>query len=73
MVFKLCGENWYSWYTTLVLMGCYAVGELGHFLIGIVSKPISQDMKFGEQGCIANDSSLPAKDQQDCTLKNNTM
>ena len=54
-------------------MGCYTVGELGHLLIGIISKPIAQDMKFGEQGCIANDSSLPWKDQQSCTSKNNTM
>ena len=73
MACTFCGESWYSWYRTLILMGCYAVGELGHSLLSIVSKPIAQDMQFGEQGCIGNDSSLSEKDQQDCTFKNETM
>ena len=60
------GESLYSWYTAFVFMGCYAVGELGHFLIGIVSRPIAQDMKFGEQGCIVNNSDIPYEVQQEC-------
>lgn len=67
------GESFYSWYSTLILMGCYSVGELGHFLIGIVSKPIAQDMEFGEQGCISNDSSLSYEVQQECTPRNRSL
>ena len=60
------GESCYSWYTAFVFMGCYAVGELGHFLIGIISRPIAQDMEFGEQGCINNNTDVPLSFQQSC-------
>ena len=63
----------YSWYTAFVFMACYAVGELGHFLIGIVSRPIAQDMEFGEQGCIVNNSEIPSLIQAECKdIKNET-
>jgi len=60
------GESLYSWYTAFVFMGCYAVGELGHFLIGIISRPIAQDMEFGEQGCIVNNTEPPPSIQANC-------
>ena len=73
MAKKLRGESLYSWYSIQIFMGCFAVGELGHFLIGIVSNSISQDLKFGEQGCIANETSASCKDKQDCIARNQTM
>lgn len=70
---KFRDESLYSWYAILIFMSCFAVGELGHFLIGIVSKPMSQDLKFGEQGCIVSEDSLSYEDQQECITRNNTV
>ncbi|XP_078489858.1 MFS-type efflux pump MSMEG_3705-like [Ciona intestinalis] len=54
MSYICCGERMSTWYYALILMGCYGVGELGHFIIGIISKPISQELQFGEKGCVTN-------------------
>lgn len=37
-----------------VLALIYLVGELGHYLIGVISRPVAQDLHYGEIGCIAN-------------------
>ena len=66
------GASLYSWYTAFVFMGCFAVGELGHFLIGIISRPIAQEMEFGEQGCIVNSTEAPSSVQTSCKEKNAT-
>lgn len=73
MACKFRGETCYTWYCAMILMGCYAVGELGHFLIGIVSKPITQDLNFGDQGCIVNATSASYEDQLYCSSRNSTM
>jgi len=66
------GESFYTWYYVVVCMGCYAVGEIGHFLIGIVSQPIAQDIGFGDEGCISNNSAVEFKASQKCTGLNMT-
>nr|XP_039262749.1 protein spinster-like [Styela clava] len=55
MPHKFHGEFFYTWYCSLALMLCYAVGELGHFLLGVTSKPMAQDIHFGDQGCMPNE------------------
>lgn len=59
MSFVLFGERPYVWYCNLVLMLCYAVGELGHFLLGATSRAMAQSIHFGDEGCLAmNDTYL---------------
>lgn len=70
MAFTFRGENAYNWYTGLVLMVCYALGELGHFLIGVVSKPMAQSIHFGDQSCMITNSSYN-DDRNLCTDLNN--
>ncbi|XP_039262750.2 protein spinster-like [Styela clava] len=42
---------------TLVLMFSYAIGELSHYLLGVISKPMAEEIHFGEMGCMpANNS-----------------
>ncbi|CAL8071526.1 unnamed protein product [Orchesella dallaii] len=36
-----------------LLMGIWTVGELGHFLIGVVSRDVAQDIGYGDKGCFA--------------------
>uniref|UniRef100_H2YBH1 Major facilitator superfamily (MFS) profile domain-containing protein n=1 Tax=Ciona savignyi TaxID=51511 RepID=H2YBH1_CIOSA len=69
------GERLFTWYYAFVLMGCYAVGELGHFIIGIISKPISQELHFGEKGCVTNSSEIESQVEklQKCSGMNFTM
>ena len=66
------GESLYNWYCAIVFMGAYATGELGHFLIGIISRPIAQEMEWGEEGCIVNDTSISYEEQRKCEKKNVT-
>nr|XP_002127145.1 uncharacterized protein LOC100183908 [Ciona intestinalis] len=67
-----CGERMSTWYYALILMGCYGVGELGHFIIGIISKPISQELQFGEKGCVTNISIIEQNvaKQNKCSQQN---
>lgn len=38
----------------LPLLTCiYVIGELGHFLIGVVSRDIAQDVGYGDKSCLA--------------------
>lgn len=43
-----------EWWT-LFLLGCtYSTGELGHFLLGSVSRPMAQELHFGDKACLKN-------------------
>ncbi|CAK8673998.1 uncharacterized protein LOC143468815 isoform X3 [Clavelina lepadiformis] len=72
MALTFRGESWYSWYSVIIMMGCYAFGELGHFLIGIVSRPLAQDVKFGDQGCLPNRTDTNKDHIKDCFGSNYT-
>ncbi|XP_035709150.1 uncharacterized protein LOC118436091 isoform X2 [Folsomia candida] len=40
-------------YWSLFLMGSiYMIGELGHFLLGTVSRSMAQDIHYGDKGCL---------------------
>jgi len=56
MCTKYQNKKWYLWICTLILMLCYSVGEIGHFLIATLSKAIAQDIKFGNQRCLPADT-----------------
>ncbi|XP_042883762.1 protein spinster homolog 1-like [Penaeus japonicus] len=43
-----------TWISLGVLAYVYVVGELSHFLLGIVSRPMSQDLHYGDQACLPN-------------------
>ena len=55
------GEKPYTWYYAFVLMACYAVGELGHFLVSIVSKPMAQEIEFGDKSCLPTNLTIDAQ------------
>ncbi|KAK2713773.1 probable 4-methylmuconolactone transporter isoform X2 [Artemia franciscana] len=40
------------WYLVSLLTCSYIFGELSHFLIGIVSRPIAQELEYGDQSCL---------------------
>jgi len=39
-----------SW-MVFVLGSIYLVGELGHYLIGVVSRTVAQDLHYGSKAC----------------------
>ncbi|XP_069987687.1 protein spinster homolog 1 [Penaeus vannamei] len=43
-----------TWLGLIVLAYVYVVGELSHFLLGIVSRPMSQDLHYGDRACLPN-------------------
>ncbi len=48
-----------AWYMVALMSLCYGIGELSHFLVGTTSRDMSQDLQYGDQSCLRNDS-VPA-------------
>jgi len=47
----------------ILLTTIYILGELGHFLIGTVSRSVAQEIHYGDIGCI------PIDDVEDSTAE----
>lgn len=45
-----------AWYMVVLMSLCYGVGELSHFLVGTTSRDMSQDLQYGDQSCLRNNS-----------------
>lgn len=45
-----------AWYVVVLMSLCYGIGELSHFLVGTTSRAMSQDLGYGEQSCLRNES-----------------
>lgn len=45
-----------AWYVVVLMSLCYGIGELSHFLVGTTSRAMSQDLGYGDQSCLRNDS-----------------
>ncbi|XP_064086730.1 protein spinster-like isoform X2 [Macrobrachium nipponense] len=59
------------WGGLSVLTYVYVVGELSHFLLGIVSRPMAQEIHYGDKACLPNpEVDLQSRDCQD--IKNVT-
>ena len=43
-----------DWITLSILTLVFVVGELSHFLLGIVTRPQSQELEYGPRGCLNN-------------------
>lgn len=54
----LFGESLENWYRATILMLCYGFGELGHYILGVVSKPMAQDIQFGTIACVSLDEDV---------------
>lgn len=48
-----------AWYLVILMSMCYGVGELSHFLVGTTSRDMSQELEYGDQSCLRNNS-VPA-------------
>ena len=46
-----------SWYLVVLMAMAYGVGELSHFLVGIISRSMSQELQYGDQSCLSNSTS----------------
>lgn len=49
----------YSIYVLLLLVIAYLLNQLDRYTLGIVTKPMSRDLEYGDQACFRN-SSLPS-------------
>lgn len=45
-----------AWYMVILMSLCYGIGELSHFLVGTTSRYMSQDLQYGDQSCLRNNS-----------------
>ncbi|KAF2352636.1 Major facilitator superfamily [Trinorchestia longiramus] len=54
-----------KWMQLSSLTLLYVVGELSHFLLGVVTTPMSQDIHYGDHGCLVNPELPPEEDVPD--------
>lgn len=54
--FKMTIKRSKAWYMVILMSLCYGIGELSHFLVGSTSRYMSQDLQYGDQSCLRNDS-----------------
>ncbi|XP_039268574.2 protein spinster homolog 1-like [Styela clava] len=59
------------WLYLIPLMLGYGCGELGHYLLAVTSRPMAQDVGFGDKGCLAKNQSLEEDYQKQCTSISN--
>ena len=45
-----------AWYVVWLMSLCYGIGELSHFLVGTTSRAMSQELGYGDQSCLRNES-----------------
>lgn len=46
----------YSCYVLLMLLLAYLLNQLDRYMLSITIKPLSQELKFGDKGCMVNES-----------------
>jgi len=51
-----CAVRLYSVYVLCMLLLTYLVNQLDRFVLGIVTKPMSQELGYGDFACMKNDS-----------------
>ncbi|XP_043217544.1 probable sphingolipid transporter spinster homolog 1 isoform X1 [Amphibalanus amphitrite] len=62
---------WYRWYHLALMTATYITGELSHFLVGIVSRQMAQELHYGDIGCVERENATDAG--ADCyTFTDNT-
>lgn len=58
------------WVSLAVMTYVYLVGELSHFLLGIVSRPMSQELHYGDHACLPNPNATHSS--SDCRTYTNS-
>ncbi|XP_037084218.1 probable sphingolipid transporter spinster homolog 1 [Pollicipes pollicipes] len=52
---RLSEWRWYRWCHLALMTATYITGELSHFLPGIVSRKMAQEIHYGDIGCVERD------------------
>ena len=66
----LLKTSWYRWCHLSLMTATYIFGELSHFLVGIVSRKMAQEIHYGDVGCVERENATDTP--VDCyTLKDN--
>ena len=66
-------QRGYKVYVLVLLMLIYLVNQMDRFVLGVGSRGISHDLKFGEMTCHSNLSLANGSCQDECTtLRNQT-
>ena len=54
------GRSWHRWYHLSLMTATFITGELSHFLVGIVSRQMAQEIHYGDIGCVERDNATDA-------------
>ena len=48
----------YKYYVLVVLTASFIIGELNHYLLGVVSKDVARDVGYGDKACYGLNGSV---------------
>ena len=51
----------------VVLLLTYLLNQLDRYMLAIVARPSAQEIGFGDQGCLLNETANSHLDDADCT------
>ena len=57
----------YSLYVLLLLLLTYLLNQLDRYMLAVVARPSAQEIHFGDQGCVLNDTVKSALEETDCS------
>jgi len=63
---RLFSESYSDWYRVTILMVCYLFGEYGHYLLGVVSRPMTQELEFGDKSCVTLNLEVEKNAEENC-------
>ncbi|XP_032786983.2 MFS-type efflux pump MSMEG_3705 isoform X2 [Daphnia magna] len=59
-------QNLYSIYVLLLFLITYLLNQLDRYMLAIVTKPLAQEIHYGDQGCMTNTSAASPSPQVVC-------
>ena len=63
----LLRSSGYSLYVLLLLLLAYLLNQLDRYMLAIVARPSAQEIEFGDQGCLLNDTAKSTFVDGNCT------
>lgn len=49
-------NKWRAWWLVALMATSFGIGELSHFVLGSTSRDMAQELQYGDQSCLLNNT-----------------
>ena len=64
----LLRSSGYSLYVLALLTLAYLLNKMDRYMLAVVARPSAQEIHFGDQGCMPNDTAKSSLEEADCAI-----